>query len=58
MGVEMKKDRLDEFISECDRVIIHMTKAPAEDLKLALSVKQVRQCPKLKTTWDNYFSQT
>eukprot|EP00972_Heterocapsa_arctica_P060987 8994460-Heterocapsa_arctica.AAC.1 len=31
---------------------------PSLDFKLALLMEQIKECPKLKTEWDNYYKAT
>eukprot|EP00972_Heterocapsa_arctica_P087107 12842170-Heterocapsa_arctica.AAC.1 len=46
MAVVLHGMKLDEFLAEWDRVLIHIQEPPAQDVK---------DCPKLKTEWDNYY---
>eukprot|EP00972_Heterocapsa_arctica_P024252 3576789-Heterocapsa_arctica.AAC.1 len=55
MAVVLHGVRLDEFLAEWDRVLIHLTDPPAPEVALALFVRQVKDCPKLKTQWDHYY---
>ena len=55
LEVTLKGNNLEAFLAEWDRCLIHMTKPPSVELRDALFVKQVKDCPKLKTEWDNYY---
>ena len=55
LDVTLTGNKLDEFLAEWDRTLIHMTDPPANALRDALFIKQVKGCPKLKTESDNYY---
>ena len=55
LDVTLIGNKLDEFLAEWDRTLIHMTDPPAPALRDALFIKQVKGCSKLKTEWDNYY---
>eukprot|EP00972_Heterocapsa_arctica_P012609 1853132-Heterocapsa_arctica.AAC.1 len=57
MAVILHGQKLDEFVAEWDRVFTHMQNPPGKDVQLALFVRQVKDCPKLKTEWDHYVLQ-